>query len=382
MSEELYKGLDEVTVAESELSHVDGEAGELIYRGYPIEALARNATFEEVVYLLWYGELPSEAEYERFRAAIADQRVLPPAVLETLRSLAATDAAPMDALRTGTSMLSAYDPEPSFATGDVETSREKGMRILGRVPTIIAAFEAFRQGREPLEPDPSRSLAGDFLRMFSGDVGTELAGETFDMALILHADHGLNASTFTAMVIGSTMADLYASVTGGVGALSGPLHGGANQEVMRMFRDIEDSDTDPVEWVEEMRRRDERIPGFGHRVYRVKDPRARILHEKAVALAEAGSEDTYIGYAEAIEDHLAEAGLVDKGIAPNVDFYSGVVYDQLGIPMDLFTPIFALSRTAGWIAHVIEYQADNRLIRPRGRYTGPDSLEFVPLESR
>ncbi len=382
MSEELAKGLDEVLVDESGLSYVDGEAGKLIYRGYPIEQLARNASFEEVVYLLWYGELPTQPELERFQAALAAERALPPAVLDALAALAAADEDPMAALRTGTSMLSAYDDEASFTTGDVEQSREKGVRILGRVPTIIAAFEAYREGREPVEPDPSRSFAGDFLRMMSGQSGTDLARETFDMALILHADHGLNASTFTSMVIGSTMADLYASVTGGIGALSGPLHGGANQEVMRMFRDIEDSDSGPVEWVEEMQRRNERVPGFGHRVYRVKDPRATILNEKAVELAAADGEATYIEYAEAIETYLTEEGLIEQGIAPNVDFYSGIVYDQLGIPMDLFTPIFALSRTAGWIGHVIEYQQDNRLIRPRARYTGPDDRDFVPLEQR
>ena len=382
MSDELAKGLDGVLVAESALSDVDGEAGELIYRGYSIDDLAEHATYEEVVYLLWHDSLPTEAELEHFSGRLAEERALPEDVLDTLESLAEADEEPMAALRTATSMLSAYDAEPSFTTGDVEDSREKGVRILAKIPTILAAFEAFRQGREPLEPDPSRSLAGDFLRMLSGEDGSELARETFDMALILHADHGLNASTFTAMVIGSTMADLYASVTGGIGALSGPLHGGANQEVMRMFRDIEDSETDPVEWVKDMQRRSERVPGFGHRVYRVKDPRAHILEGKATALAEEGAEDTYIEYAKSIEGHLTDEGLVEKGVAPNVDFYSGVVYDQLGIPLDLYTPIFALSRTAGWIGHVIEYQDDNRLIRPRARYIGPQEADFAPLDKR
>lgn len=382
MSDELSKGLDGVLVAESALSDVDGDAGELIYRGYSIEDLAEHATYEEVIYLLWHDSLPSEAELEHFSGRLAAERALPEDVLSTLEALAAADENPMAALRTATSMLSAYDDEPSFTTADLDESREKGIHILGRIPTIIAAFEAYRQGREPLEPDPSRSLAGDFLRMLSGESGTALARETFDMSLILHADHGLNASTFTAMVIGSTMSDLYASVTGGIGALSGPLHGGANQEVMRMFRDIEDSDSDPVEWVKDMQRRNERVPGFGHRVYRVKDPRAHILDAKAQALAEADAEETYVGYAKAIEEYLTETGLVEKGIAPNVDFYSGVVYDQLGIPMDLYTPIFALSRTAGWIGHVIEYQEDNRLIRPRARYVGPREVEFAPLDQR
>ena len=382
MTSELAKGLDGILVSESELSHVDGEAGRLIYRGYDIEDLAGHATYEEVVYLLWYGELPSEAELEHFRSRLAEERALHPDVLATLEALADADEEPMSALRTATSMLSAYDPEASYTTSDIDLSREKGIRILAKVPTILASFQAYREGREPLEPDPSRSLAGDFLRMLSGESGSALAGETFDMALILHADHGMNASTFTSIVIGSTMADLYASVTGGIGALSGPLHGGANQEVIRMFRDIDDSGKDPVEWVKEMQDRGERVPGFGHRVYRVKDPRAHILEAKAVALAEEDAEERYIGYAQAIEEHLTDSGLVEKGIAPNVDFYSGVVYDQLGIPFDLYTPIFAMSRTAGWIGHVIQYQQDNRLIRPRARYVGPMDVEFLPIEQR
>ena len=382
MTEELAKGLDGILVAESELSSVDGQIGELIYRGFSIEDLAKHASYEEVVYLLWYGSLPTEAELEHFSGQLAEARRLHPDVLSTLESLADADEDPMAALRTGVSMLSAYDPEASYTTGDIEESRKKGIRILGKLPTIIAAFQAYREGREPVEPDPSRSFAGDFLRMLSGEEGTPLARETFDMALILHADHGFNASTFTSIVIGSTMADLYASVTGGIGALSGPLHGGANQEVMRMFRDIEDSDRGPIEWVNEMQERGERIPGFGHRVYKVKDPRANILEAKAAALAEEGSEDRYIGYAQEIESHLTEMGLVEKGIAPNVDFYSGVVYDQLGIPFDLYTPIFALSRTGGWIGHVIEYQEDNRLIRPRARYIGPTEADFAPIDQR
>lgn len=382
MTDELAKGLDGVLVAESALSHVDGEAGELVYRGFSIEDLAQNARYEEVVYLLWYGSLPSEAELEHFTGRLAEERGLHPDVLATLEALAAAEEEPMAALRSATSMLSAYDPEASYTTHDADESLEKGIRILAKVPTILASFQAYREGREPLEPDPSRSLAGDFLRMLSGQEGSSLAGETFDMTLTLHADHGFNASTFTAIVIGSTMADLYASVTGGIGALSGPLHGGANQDVIRMFRDIRDSGSDPVAWVEDMQERDERVPGFGHRVYKVKDPRAHILEEKAVALAAEGAEETYIGYAQEIEAYLRESGLVDKGIAPNVDFYSGIVYDQLGIPMDLYTPIFALSRTAGWIAHVIEYQQDNRIIRPRARYVGPTDAEFAPIDQR
>lgn len=382
MTGELAKGLDGVLVAESELSHVDGEAGELIYRGYSIESLAEHASYEEVVYLLWNGSLPTEAELEQFRARLADARALDQGVIDLLSTLADAGESPMSALRTATSMLSAYDASDPYASGDPADGQRTGADIVAKVTTIIAAYDRLRRDEAIVEPDTSLSLAADFLRMRSAEAPSELAAETFDMSLILHADHGLNASTFGAMVIGATMADLYCAVTGGIGALSGPLHGGANQDVMRMFRDIEDSDLGPVEWVQEMMDRGDRIPGFGHRVYRVKDPRAVILDAKATALAEESGQGTYINYARAIENFLTEEGLVDKGIAPNVDFFSGALYDQLDIPLDLYTPIFALSRTAGWIGHVLEYQADNRIIRPRARYVGPTDQEFVPLEER
>lgn len=382
MSDELHKGLDGVLVDESRLSHVDGEAGQLIYRGYDIEDLAEHATFEEVVYLLWHEELPTEAAYERFASQMAEARELPTAVDDTLAELADRDESPMAALRTGVSMLSAYDAAASYTTAEREETLAKGVRIAAKVPTIIATFDRHRRGEAPIDPDPSLSFAADFLRMLTGEAPEDVASDVFDMALILHADHGLNASTFTSMVIASTMSDLYASVTGGIGALSGPLHGGANEEVMRMFRDIEDSGQEPVEWVEEMRERGDRVPGFGHRVYEVKDPRAKILQAEAERLAGQGGDETYLAYATAIEDHLATEGLPEKGIAPNVDFYSGIVYDLLGVPLDLYTPIFAMSRTAGWIGHVIEYQSDNRLIRPRARYIGERDREFEPLAQR
>ncbi|WP_394739107.1 citrate synthase [Natronococcus roseus] len=382
MVDDLEKGLEGVLVAESGLSSVDGDAGRLIYRGYSIEDLARGASYEEVVYLLWHGELPTEDELESFTASLTEERSVDDDVLETVEQLADADERPMAALRTAVSMLSAYEPEADAEPDDLEATRRQGRRITAKIPTVLAAFERYRLGEEPVDPDPDLGLAANFLYMLTGEEPDELAAETFDQALTLHADHGLNASTFTSMVIGSTMADIYSAVTGGIGALSGPLHGGANQDVMEVLMEIDESDLDHREWIEQAIDEGRRIPGYGHRVYNVKDPRAKILEERSEELAEQGERKWY-DYTTTIEEYLVEEqGLAEKGIAPNVDFYSGSVYYQLGIPIDLYTPIFAMSRTPGWIAHVVEYQEDNRLIRPRARYTGPEDQEFVPLEER
>ncbi|SDE91864.1 citrate synthase [Halorubrum xinjiangense] len=380
MADELKRGLEGVLVAESDLSYVDGEVGKLVYRGYDIEDLARGASYEEVLYLLWHGSLPTAAELDSFVADLAAEREVNDGVIETVRALADAGERPMAALRTATSMLSAYDPD-NEGDDDGATLRQ-GRRITAKIPTVLAAFERVRQGEEPVAPDPDLSHAGNFLYMLTGTEPDAVSEETFDMALTLHADHGLNASTFTAMVIGSTMADVYSSVTGGIGALSGSLHGGANQDVMEVLHDIDDSSKDPVQWVKDTRDDGGRIPGFGHRVYKVKDPRANILEEKLRDLAESSGDTKWLDYTTAIEEYLTDQGLVEKGIAPNVDFYSGSVYDSLGIPVDMYTPIFAMSRVGGWIAHVAEYQEDNRLIRPRARYTGPEDAAFVPLDER
>ena len=381
MTDELKRGLEGVLVAESDLSYVDGEVGKLVYRGYDIEDLARGASYEEVLYLLWHGSLPTAAELDAFAADLAAEREVDDDVIETVRALADAGERPMAALRTATSMLSAYDDEADGAD-DGEATLRQGRRITAKIPTVLAAFERVRQGEEPVAPDPDLSHAGNFLYMLTGTEPDAVSEETFDMALTLHADHGLNASTFTAMVIGSTMADVYSGVTGGIGALSGPLHGGANQDVMEVLHRIDASSKGPVEWVKDTRDDGGRIPGFGHRVYKVKDPRAKILEEKLRDLSESSGDTKWLDYTTAIEEYLTDQGLVEKGIAPNVDFYSGSVYDSLGIPVDMYTPIFAMSRVGGWIAHVAEYQEDNRLIRPRARYTGPKASEFVPIDER
>ncbi|EMA60622.1 citrate synthase [Halorubrum kocurii] len=382
MSDELKRGLEGVLVAESDLSYVDGEAGRLVYRGYDIEDLARGASYEEVLYLLWRGSLPTRAELDAFTADLAAERAVDDDVLEAVRMLADAGERPMAALRTAVSMLSAYEPEDDADPEDLDATLRQGRRITAKIPTVLAAFERARQGEAPVAPDPDLSHAANFLYMLTGTEPDDVSAETFDMALTLHADHGLNASTFTAMVIGSTMADVYSGVTGGIGALSGSLHGGANQDVMEVLQEVDASDKNPVQWVKDARDDGRRIPGFGHRVYKVKDPRARILEEKLSDLSESSGDTKWLDYTTAIEEYLTEQGLIEKGIAPNVDFYSGSVYDSLGIPVDMYTPIFAMSRAGGWIAHVVEYQEDNRLIRPRARYTGPEGSEFVPVDER
>ena len=385
MSDELKKGLEGVLVAESSLSFIDGEAGRLVYRGYDIEDLAHEATFEEVVYLLWNGELPTRSELDSFNESMVPERDVDDEVLDAVAALAAADEEPMAALRTLVSYLSAEDPEADAEATNLDASRRKGRRITAKIPTVLAAFDRYRRGEEPVEPRDDLGHAANFLYMLTGEEPDPVAAETFDMALTLHADHGLNASTFTAMVIGSTLADVYSAVTGGVGALSGPLHGGANQDVMELLLEIDDAGDDPVEFVERAREEREgwRVPGMGHRVYSVKDPRAVILEKKSKELGESSGDAKWYEMADAIETHFAEdKGLVEKGIAPNVDFYSGTVYYQLGIPIDMYTPIFAMSRVGGWLGHTLEYQAENRLIRPRARYTGPENLTFPDIDER
>jgi len=383
MTDQVRHGLEGVLVAESELSKLDGDAGELWYRGYPIAELADRATFEGTLYLLWNGSLPTQSELDSFVDKLSSHRRIDAAVTGTLERLAQRDEDPMAALRTGVSMLSAGDPERGLVPTDSETIRRTGRRLTAKLPTVLAAYDRFRRGEKPVEPSEELSHAENFLYMLTGTEPDDVAAETFDTALTLHADHGLNASTFTAMTVASTHADLYSAVTAGVGALSGPLHGGANQDVMETLLEVDNSDDGPVEWTRSALDDGRRIPGWGHRVYSVKDPRAEILEERSDALARSTGESKWCEYTREIEAHLTdERGLVEKGIAPNVDFYSGSVYYQLGIPVDLYTPIFAMSRVGGWVAHVDEYLTDNRLIRPRSRYVGLESRSLVPIDER
>jgi len=378
MTEELKKGLEGVLVAESSLSFIDGDAGELVYRGYTIDDLARNASFEEVLYLLWHGELPTAEELSTFESSMAEERGLEDGVHRLVRELAEADEEPMAALRTIVSNLSAYDPDVGSEPTDEAANLRKGRRITAKIPTALAAFSRIRDGDDPIAPREDLDHASNFLYMLNGEEPDDVLAETFDMALVLHADHGLNASTFSATVTASTLSDLHASVTSAVGTLSGSLHGGANQDVMEALLELDDSGKDPIEWVEDRLDAGDRVPGFGHRVYNVKDPRARILSAESEALGEAAGTPHWHDYSVAIEEYLTEK----NGLAPNVDFYSASTYYQMGIPVDIYTPIFAMSRVGGWIAHVLEQYDDNRLIRPRARYVGPKDLSVEPIDER
>ncbi len=369
------RGLEGVVALESELSDIDGEKGELIYRGYNINDLADGASFEEVVYLLWNGSLPTSDELDTLRSELQSERSLPATILDILRN-APDDAHPMAVLRTAVSSLALYDEEADAM--DPTANRRKASRLLAQIPTIIAAFDRLRKGLDPISPLDHGSMAQNFLYMLNGEEPGEAAERVFDVCLVLHADHGLNASTFTGRVIGSTLSDLYSAVAGAIGALKGPLHGGANREVMRMLLEIDEQGADPTEYIQEKLDAGERVMGFGHRVYQTMDPRAAILRDMVKELSDEEGEMKWYEYSMAILEKMQG----DKGIDPNVDFFSASTYYQLGLDPDLFTPIFALSRTAGWTAHLLEQWSDNRLIRPRAQYVGNRDQTFVPISER
>ena len=369
------KGLEGVIALESELSSIDGDKGQLVYRGYDIYDLAEHTTFEEVVYLLRHGELPTQDELDVFTAHLRSERALPDPVLDLLRQ-APDDAHAMAVLRTAVSALGLYDEEADAM--EEAANHRKADRILAQIPTIIAAFDRLRKGKDPVEPLDHGSMAHNFLYMLNDEEPGEAAERTFDVCLVLHADHGLNASTFTSRVIGSTLSDMYSAVSGAIGALKGKLHGGANQEVMRMLLDIDETGADPAEYVRERLEKGERIMGFGHRVYNTMDPRAAILRDMMKELSEEAGEMKWYEYTAQIHETME----AETGIDPNVDFFSGSIYYQLGLDPDLFTTIFALSRTAGWTAHLLEQWADNRLIRPRAQYVGAHDRTVVPIEER
>lgn len=359
------KGLEGVVALESRLSFIDGGQGELSYAGYDIRDLARNTSFEEVAWLLWKGELPTSSELDSLLHQLGAERTLPPMTEELLRA-SPENAEPMSVLRTGVSTLALFDGEAE-STGE-EANLRKATRLTARMPVILAAFDRRRRGREPVRPERTGSTAESFLRLLSGERPGEEAVRTFDACLVLHAEHGLNASTFAARVIGATLSDMYSAITGAIGALKGPLHGGANIRVMEMLEEIDRSGVDPAEHVRGMLARKERIMGFGHRVYKTLDPRADILRDMLEALSEEqGTRKWYD-----MSMRIMETVKSEKGLHPNVDFFSASVYATLGIPRDLFTPIFAMSRVTGWTAHLLEQWRDNRLIRPRAAYIGPE----------
>ena len=373
----IHKGLDNVYVMESKICFIDGEASKLFYRGYSIEDLAQHSTFEETAYLLIYGTLPNKRQLEDFKKRISSQRSLEPGLLQLIRSFP-TASDPMDVLRTAVSALALYDQQPT--TDKLEERVDKAVRILGRMPTIIAAFDRFRNRREPIPPQPDLNHAANFLQMLTGKTPDPYDAHVMDVALILHAEHEMNASTFSCTVTASTLADMYSIITSGIGTLRGPLHGGANEAALKTVMEVGDP-SKAEDYVTNALAEKKRIMGFGHRVYKTWDPRYVILKKLGAQLASNKGETVLFETAVAIEQS-ALRHLAGSPIFPNVDSYSGVVFHTLGIPTDLFTPIFAMSRIAGWTAHAIEYLEANRLIRPKALYVGQTSLPYIPIDAR
>jgi citrate synthase len=368
------KGLEGVVAAETAISDIDGEQGLLWYVGYDIADLAENATFEEVVYLLHHLELPTKDQLEEIRNQIASEREPVEFALGLLPTLA-SDAVPMSMLRTAVSASSPHDPDANDTSE--EANYRKAIRLTARFPTLVAYYDRHRNNKELIPPDPSLSQAQNFLWMLNGEKADEDAARIFDVCLILHADHTMNASTFAARVCAATLSDIYSAMTAAIAALKGPLHGGANEAVYRMIEEIGEK-SKARDYITKKLESKEKVMGFGHRVYKTEDPRATVLRRMAKELAEKTGDPRNYEISEEIEKTVMDV----KGIYPNVDFYAASVYNYLGIPTDLFTPVFACSRVSGWTAHVREQYADNRLIRPDHGYVGPEPRSWLPLSER
>ena len=373
----VIKGLEDVYVKESKICLVDGIEGRLLYVGYDIRDLAAHSTFEETCYLLWNLRLPLRSDLETTRRAIGEERKVPPEIYAMLRKMPRTTV-PIDALRTAVSALAAFDPELGDPSRDANL--RKALRITAKLGTLVAAIHRIREGKRPLAPDPSRGHAEDILRMITGKEPDAQMARILDVALILHADHSLNASTFGATVAASTLADLYSTVVAGIATLKGPLHGGANEQALKMLLKI-GSPANAETYVANALAQREKLPGFGHRVYKNYDPRALILRDHAKALAERSGDMNLFDTATAVQEIMLRE-LAERRIYPNVDFYSGVTYHLMGLPADVFTPIFAVSRVSGWTAHVIEYWQSNRILRPLDAYIGPMEAQYVPVDER
>jgi citrate synthase len=367
-------GLEGIVAARSRISDVNGQEGRLIYNGYDIHDLAENATFEEVIYLLWNGSLPTQSQLDQLKRQLGQETSLPAGIQQLIASVP-RDANPMDVLRTVVSALSLYDSE----AGDMSTeaNTRKAIRLTARFPTIVTTFQRVRNGLDPIEPRNDLSIAANFLYTLRGEEPDEVAARTMDVALVLHADHELNASTFAARVTAATLSDIYSAIVSAIGTLKGPLHGGANEGVIKNL--VEIGSVEGVEdWVRRALTEKRKIMGFGHRVYRTEDPRATHLREMSGRLGERTGEKRWYEMSRKMEEVMMR----EKGLNPNVDFYSASTYYALGIPPDLFTPIFACSRISGWTAHVLEQYENNRLIRPRADYIGPRDLRYAPIQER
>lgn len=372
----INRGLDGIVAFSTNKSSIDGSKGELIYAGYNIDTLAENATFEEVCFLLWKNRLPDSDELADLKKELQANRELPEQVLSYIKTTN-TESEPMAVLRTAVSMLADFDENPNGRTE--EGGFHRAINITAKIPTIIAAFQRARDGKDIIAPLTDKSHAYNFLYMLNGDAPGEKAEKVMDLCLVVHAEHGMNASTFTSRTICATESDMYSAVTGAIGALKGPLHGGANTAVMNTLLEFENSDhPDVKEFVKDKLAKKEKISGFGHRVYKVFDPRARHLQKLAKALAEE------TGYTQLFEWSMTmlETMKEEKDIDPNVDFFSATVYYSIGIKPDIFTCIFTMSRVSGWTGHFMEQAANNRLIRPRALYTGDKNLDWTPVEER
>jgi citrate synthase len=367
-------GLEGIIAAESNICFIDGDLGILSYQGFNIHTLAEHATFEEVIYLLWHGKLPNQSELGGLKAELVRYRPIPKEVVEFLGKV--PKGTPMDVLRTAVSMLGIYDPKAGDNT--VPASVEKAARLMAQTSTIVTTFDRLRNGKPVLDGDPKLGFAANFLYALTGKKPDDVMEKVFDVALTLHADHELNASTFAARVVAATLSDIHSAVTAGIGALKGPLHGGANEEVIKMLLEAGDEKT-ALATVQDMLSGKRKVPGFGHRVYRTEDPRATHLRVLSEELGRrTGHLDLY-QTSKKIEETIKS----QKKLNANVDFYSASTYYSLGIPIDLFTPIFAVSRMSGWTAHVLEQYRNNRLIRPRADYTGkPVGEKWIPIEER
>ena len=377
MTAVLSKGLEGVVAAESRMSYIDGVKGVLEYVGIHIDELARHSTFEETVYLLWNTKLPTRAELDAFTKDLRSRYAAPAELMRMVTAMPKT-AQPMHVLRTLVTSMGMFAPEPN--ANDPDSARTKALNILGQTPTLVAAYDRHRRGLDPIAPDTNLTFAENFLYMLNGTKPTPTMARAFDACMILHADHTLNNSTFAARVIISTLSDVYSAITGAIGSLRGPLHGGANEGVMVMLNEIK-SINDVDAYVNDKLNRKDKIMGFGHRVYKSYDPRATYLKTLAEQLAkDTGNQDLY-AKSHRIEQ-VMEAAVAAKGIYPNVDFYSATTYHCIGLKLDLFTPMFAMSRIAGWSGHIIEQLADNRLYRPSAEYVGPHGVSYTPIDKR
>ncbi|WP_298321644.1 citrate/2-methylcitrate synthase [Haloactinopolyspora sp.] len=375
MAEKSPRGLADVVAASTSISDIDGREGRLFYRGYDIHDLAGRTSFEECVHLLQRGALPNQQQLDELRAQLAADRHIGPTT-EALLPQVARSGTPMEALRTLVSSLSADDPDAADSSSEAE--RRKATRLVAQMPVLVARYEATRRERPVVEPDPDLGIAGMFLQQITGERPEPRAAEIFDTCLLLHADHTMNASTFTARVIAATLSDIHSAVTGAMGALRGPLHGGANEAVMNTLMSIEGDASAVDAFVRAELDAGRKLMGFGHRVYKTEDPRATHLREMSKELADITGHSRYYEFSRRMEQVVLET----KGLYPNVDFFAASVYHALGIPTDLFTPVFAVSRMSGWTAHVIEQHDDNRLIRPESDYVGPRDQRWVEISQR